>query len=129
MKSGISCCLNMSIGPRLEFCRFQIKKEVGCEIRICIVPKINSIISLDNEENHFLFTILTSLLRPMFTYRKDTEHLYHAFVYSLVILLSGIYPFTQYFHCLLQLYVIRIYKLSTKVFISLTLHCYLSMKY
>ena len=26
-------------------------------------------------------------------YRKDTEHLYHAFVYSLVILLSGIYPF------------------------------------
>ena len=28
-------------------------------------------------------------------YRKDTEHLYHAFVYSLIILLSCIYPFTQ----------------------------------
>ena len=28
-------------------------------------------------------------------YRKDTEHLYHAFVYSLIILLSSIYPFTQ----------------------------------
>ena len=26
-------------------------------------------------------------------YRKDTEHLYHALVYSIVILLSGIYPF------------------------------------
>ena len=26
-------------------------------------------------------------------YRKDTEHLYHAFMYSIVILLSGIYPF------------------------------------
>ena len=25
-------------------------------------------------------------------YRKDTEHLYHAFVYSLVSFLSGIYP-------------------------------------
>ena len=25
-------------------------------------------------------------------YRKDTEHLYHAFVYSLIILLSSIYP-------------------------------------
>ena len=27
------------------------------------------------------------------SYRKDTEHLYHAFMYSIVILLSGIYPF------------------------------------
>ena len=25
-------------------------------------------------------------------YRKDTEHLYHAFVYSPVSILSGIYP-------------------------------------
>ena len=29
------------------------------------------------------------------TYRKDTEPLYHAFMYSPIILLSSIYPFTQ----------------------------------
>ena len=28
-------------------------------------------------------------------YRKDTEPLYHAFMYSPIILLSSIYPFTQ----------------------------------
>ena len=32
-------------------------------------------------------------VESLLLYRKDTEHLYHAFVYSLVILLSGIYPF------------------------------------
>ena len=42
-------------------------------------------------------------------YRKDTEHLYHAFVYSLILLLSSIYPFTQCLSLLVQLYVIRTY--------------------
>ena len=44
-------------------------------------------------------------------YRKDTEHLYYAFVYLLIILLSSIYPFTQCFHWLLQLYVIRVFNM------------------
>ena len=30
-----------------------------------------------------------------YSYRKDTEPLYHAFMYSPIILLSSIYPFTQ----------------------------------
>ena len=41
-------------------------------------------------------------------YRKDTEHLYHAFVYSLVILLSGIYPF----NAMLSLLVTIIFELD-----------------
>ena len=34
-------------------------------------------------------------LSTVLNYRKDTEPFYHAFMYSPVILLSSIYPFTQ----------------------------------
>ena len=53
-------------------------------------------------------------------YRKDTEHLYHAFMYSIVILLSGIYPFYAMLSLLVTIICYQCI-LSTKVFISLTL--------
>ena len=45
--------------------------------------------NLVRQRNKFPFLLKNCL------YRKDTEHLYHAFVYSLIILLSSIYPFMQ----------------------------------
>ena len=51
-------------------------------------------------------------------YRKDTEPFYHAFMYSILLLLSGIYPFTQWHSLLITIICYR--ELSTKVFISLT---------
>ena len=38
-------------------------------------------------------------------YRKDTEPLYHSFMYSLVTLLSGIYPLPAMLSLLVTLYV------------------------
>ena len=40
---------------------------------------------------------------PIITrYCKDTEPLYHSFMYSLVSLLSSIYPLPECIHCLLH---------------------------
>ena len=39
-------------------------------------------------------------------YRKDTEHLYHFFMYSLVTLLSGIYPLHACYNYTLTRYLI-----------------------
>ena len=52
-------------------------------ITFCVVKNWNSCSQKYKEREKYLKT----------SYRKDTEHLYHAFVYSIVILLSGIYPF------------------------------------
>ena len=57
----------------------------------------------NSTRNHPLSKVLTILVYVALAfsffltwhYRKDTEPLYHAFMYSLIILLSSIYPFTQ----------------------------------
>ena len=93
---------------KFPFCQMQIRKiklqfKNGSELYMCLYFIDN--FSTTVNEIAFLAT------EGPTWYRKDTEHLYHAFVYSLIILLSSIYPFTQCFHCLLQLYVIRIFNM------------------
>ena len=49
----------------------------------------------DGLTNSFISQVLplvSFLLSESQLYRKDTEPLYHSFMYSLVLLLSGIYP-------------------------------------
>ena len=50
---------------------------------------------LMNLASHVSVALQTARERQVGFYRKDTEPLYHAFMYSPIILLSSIYPFMQ----------------------------------
>ena len=83
------------------------------------------ILGLDGIQNPTIISKISS-----FVYLKDTEPLYHSFMYSPVSLLSSIYPLPKMDSLLVSLYVmgyliginqrINQYELSTKVCISLT---------
>ena len=70
------------------------------EMLICSISmQLGFFADIDQAMKHCCDVILRALkkVRMWVTtrYCKDTEPLYHAFMYSLLGLLSGIYPFTQ----------------------------------
>ena len=69
---------------------WQLTSPETKNIKIRLWKMWTKIVYLVSRWMNGLLCILTSL-----NYRKDTEPLYHAFMYSPIILLSSIYPFTQ----------------------------------
>ena len=59
----------------------------------------NLIVSPNNQDKYW-----TNIGGHCYRYRKDIEHLYHAFVYSPVSFLSGIYPLPAMHSLLVTLY-------------------------
>ena len=53
------------------------------------------------------YVFMSVTKQNMLRYRKDTEHLYNCFMYSLVSLLSGIYPLPAMHSLLVTLYVVE----------------------
>ena len=91
-------------------------------------PEISSTMSVICREVRKTFTAskpvgnAVMILIPDYSYRKYIEHLYHAFVYSPVSLLSGIYPLPAMHSLLVTLYVtVGVRILNTQIMETLEL--------